>query len=76
VEVDVFDGTAQFPSIKRWVFTDIRRRTLAEMIDDDQYAALLAAAESEFARFADGTGAVSFPAPALIASGKTPSSQV
>ena len=76
VEVDVVEGTARFPSIERWVFTDIRGWTLAEMIDDDQYAALLAAAESEFARFADGTGAVSFPAPALIASGKSPSSQI
>ena len=74
VEVDVVDGTARFLSIERWVFTDIRGWTLADMIDDDQYAALLAAAESEFARFTDGTGAVSFPAPALIASGKAPSS--
>lgn len=76
VEVEVFDGTARFPSIERWVFTDIKGWTLAEMIDDDQYEALLAAAESEFARFADGTGAVSFPAPALIASGRAPDSRV
>jgi hypothetical protein len=73
VEVDVVDGTARFPSIEGWVFTDIRGWTLAEIIDDDQYAALLAAAESEFARFTDGTGAVRFPAPALITSGKAPS---
>ena len=75
VEVEVFDGTARFPSIERWVFTDIKGWTLAEMIDDDQYAALLAAAESELARFTDVTGAVSFPTPALIASGKRPASQ-
>ena len=30
-------GTARFPSIRSWVFTDIRGWTLADFLDDDQF---------------------------------------
>ncbi|MDW3218260.1 MAG: methyltransferase domain-containing protein [Acidimicrobiales bacterium] len=61
------EGVARFASLGAWVHTDIRGWTLADMIDDDQYAELLAAARSELAAFTDGDGQVSFAAPALIA---------
>lgn len=44
VAVTRLDGTARFDSIESWVRTDVRGWTLADMIDDDQYQQLLAAA--------------------------------
>jgi len=64
------DGRARFPSIEAWVHTDIRGWTLAEMIDDAQYAELLAAAQHELVCFTDRAGRVEFAAPALLATGR------
>lgn len=61
------EGVARFDSLEAWVHTDIRGWTLADMIDDSQYAELLAAAQTELADFADHNGHVHFPTPALIA---------
>lgn len=59
-------GTARFPSIGEWVRTDVRGWTLADLIDDDQFAALTAAAEAEFADMARADGTVRFAAPAHL----------
>lgn len=59
-------GTIRFPSIAAWMHTEIRGWTLADAIDDAQYARLLEAAEVELKRFADRDGRVAFPAPAHI----------
>ena len=67
VEVTRRDGVARFESIEAWVHTDVRGWTLADMIDDQQYSVLLEAAEAELGEFVDGSGQVSFAAPALIA---------
>lgn len=64
--VTVHHGEARFASLEAWMHTDIRGWTLADMIDDDQYAELLAAASVELARFAGPDGRVTFAAPALI----------
>ena len=69
VEVTRVGGTARFTSIADWVHTDIRGWTLAEAINDTQFEVLLAEAERELAPFAGPDGVVTFPAPALIASG-------
>jgi len=61
-------GTARFASIADWVRTDIKGWTLAEMIDDAQFARLQAEAEVELARFAGPDGRVSFAAPGHIVS--------
>ena len=61
-------GTARFDSIAAWVHTDVRGWTLADMINDDEYAALLREAERRLTRFTDAHGRVAFPAPALITS--------
>jgi ubiquinone/menaquinone biosynthesis C-methylase UbiE len=66
VTVARHEGTARFASVEAWVHTDIRGWTLADMIDDEQHAELLAAAQVELARFTDGEGRVAFAAPALI----------
>ncbi len=63
------EGTARFDSLEAWVHTDVRGWTLDGMIDDDQYAELLAAAEADLSGFVDADGRVRFRAPALIAAG-------
>lgn len=65
--VTTHEGQARFDSLEAWVHTDVRGWTLADMIDDDQCAELLAAARTELAEFVDADGCVRFPAPALIA---------
>ena len=62
------DGQARFPSLHDWLYTEIRGWTLAENIDDDQYARLRRAAATRLARFVNDDGSVRFAAPALIAS--------
>ena len=60
-------GTARFASIREWVRMDVKGWTLTDMIDDDGYEALVAAAEQRFASFAAPDGSIAFPAPAHIA---------
>ena len=61
------EGVARFASIDDWLYSEIRGWTLSEYVDDDQYARLRAHAAERLARFAGADGAVSFAAPALIA---------
>jgi ubiquinone/menaquinone biosynthesis C-methylase UbiE len=70
--VALHQGQARFDSLEAWIHTDIRGWTLADMIDDDQCAQLLDAANKELADFVDETGRVRFPAPALIATAPAP----
>jgi hypothetical protein len=65
-EVGTQMGTARFPSVESWVFTDIRGWTLADMIDDTQYAQLLGEANRVLQSFVTASGAVEFAAPAHI----------
>lgn len=64
--VTTVSGTARFSSIRDWVRMDVRGWTLAEMIDDAGFEALVEAAEVRMARFAGPDGRVAFPAPAHI----------
>jgi ubiquinone/menaquinone biosynthesis C-methylase UbiE len=59
-------GAARFESITEWVRMDVRGWTLADMIDDDQYDALVRAANEELVRFAGPDGTVTFAAPGHI----------
>ena len=59
-------GTARFPSIEGWVRTDVKGWTLADLIDDDQYALLQREAAVALRRYANVEGIVIFDAPALI----------
>ena len=65
-EIDRIEGTARFSSIDAWVHTDIRGWTLADKLDDEQYAALLEAARTELRPYVTGEG-VRFDSPALLA---------
>ena len=60
-------GTARFPSVADWVHTDIRGWTLADAIDDAQYARLQEAARDALARFEAADGSVAFAAPIHLA---------
>lgn len=72
VRVTRHEGTARFDSIDAWVHTDVRGWTLADMIDEPQYAELRVAANRDLGAFADRDGRVSFSAPALIAVAAAP----
>lgn len=68
VTVTRHQGVARFDSLEGWLHTDIRGWTLAELIDDDQFAELEAAAPGALGHLVDdATGRVEFPAPALMA---------
>ena len=59
-------GMARFPSIESWVYTDIKGWVLADVLDDDQIATLLQAAEQELTAYVTADGSVAFNAPAHI----------
>lgn len=60
-------GVARFPSLESWMRTEIRGWTLSDMIDDDEFDALLEVARSRLARFVQPSGAVTFELPAIMA---------
>lgn len=66
LEIMTHQGTARFPSLESWMFTDIKGWTLAGLIDDDQFQLLLGEARKELRQFAGEDGKVAFPAPAHI----------
>jgi len=68
IGIETLDGTARFPSIASWVRTDIKGWTLADRIDDAQFARLAAQAENALRRFVAADGCVEFAHPAHIVS--------
>jgi SAM-dependent methyltransferase len=67
VVVEERAGTARFGSLDRWLWTEIKGWTLADMVDDEAMERLLAEARTELAGFVAADGTVAFPAPALVA---------
>jgi SAM-dependent methyltransferase len=65
-QIMTHEGTARFPSINSWVYTEIKGWTLADMIDDAQYQRLLQEAEKELRQFVTPEGTVAFRLPAHI----------
>lgn len=65
-QITTHEGTARFPSISSWVYTDVRGWTLADMINDTQYQLLLQEAEKELQKFVTTEGTVAFRSPAHI----------
>jgi SAM-dependent methyltransferase len=66
VEIATHPGTARFPSIEAWMFTEIRGWTLAEAVGEAALARLVRAAERTLQPFVVDGGAVAFPMPAHI----------
>jgi ubiquinone/menaquinone biosynthesis C-methylase UbiE len=65
-KVTTHKGTARFSSIKAWIYTDVKGWTLADMIDDAQFARLLEEAEKVLRPFVAPDGTIAFEAPAHI----------
>ncbi len=65
-EIRTQPGMARFPSLESWLHTDIKGWTLADLIDDDQYATLLREAPAALARFVRQDGTVGFASPAHV----------
>jgi ubiquinone/menaquinone biosynthesis C-methylase UbiE len=59
-------GTARFPSIRSWMYTDIRGWTLADVVDDAQFEQLCQEAEQVLQPFAREDGTVAFSIPAYV----------
>lgn len=70
VQVRSVSGEARFASIDSWIHTEIRGWTLADEIDDEQFAELVEAGRDRLRAFADGTGRVTFPVSALVGIGR------
>jgi hypothetical protein len=62
-----YEGSACFPSIRAWFFTEIKGWVLAGTLDDAQYENLFREGEKELKPFEGGGGAVKFPVRAHIA---------
>jgi ubiquinone/menaquinone biosynthesis C-methylase UbiE len=67
VDIHTHVGTAHFPSIESWLRTDVKGWTLADLIDDDQYALLSREATTALRSYVKANGEVMFDAPAHIA---------
>ncbi len=70
-EITTRPGTARFPSLQDWITTDIKGWTLADVLDDDQFARLRVEAERDLQRFVRADGTVAFDAHAHIVTATT-----
>jgi len=68
MRVTTHEGEARFDSLEAWVRINIKGWTLADLIDDAQYAELLRVSEREFRHFVRPDGSIAFAAPAHIVS--------
>ncbi len=68
VVIKTYEGTARFPSIEAWVYTDIKGWVLADTLDEQQIELLLKEAKHDLAQFVTADGSVVFKAPAHIVS--------
>lgn len=66
VRINTQAGTARFPSLKSWMYTDVKGWTLASILDDEQFDVLQKEAERELQPFVGDDGTVTFHAPAHI----------
>jgi hypothetical protein len=71
-DITTHEGKARFPSIRTWVYTEVRGWTAAELIDDAGYERLLGEAERALALFVVTDGTVAFPMRAHIVTATKP----
>lgn len=64
--ITTHEGTARFPSIRAWVYTDVKGWTASDLIDEAGFERLVTEAERDLQRFVGADGQVAFPAPAHI----------
>lgn len=66
LKVETHPGTARFPSLDSWMYTDVKGWTLASVLDDSQFELLRREGQRELQRFVGQDGTVTFSAPAHI----------
>ena len=66
IQIATRAGTAHFPSLQSFVYTEVKGWTTADMIDEAGFQRLLAEAERELRAFVRADGTVAFSAPAHI----------
>lgn len=66
VNFTTHQGTARFPSLQAWMYTEIKGWVLADKLDDTQFALLLREAEQALSPFVSAEGSVVFRSPAHI----------
>lgn len=66
VDIKTHQGTANFPSLESWMYTDVKGWTLADVLVEDQFEILLTEAKKELQPFVGEDGKVAFRAPAHI----------
>jgi SAM-dependent methyltransferase len=67
-EIATHRGSARFPSIEAWVYTDVKGWVMADMLNDAQFQRLLTEAQRTMSSFVNDAGEVVFDAPAHIIS--------
>jgi SAM-dependent methyltransferase len=71
-QITTHKGTARFPSLPAWVYTDIKGWTLADVLDDTQFEQLLQWAQEALHQFVRDDGTVVFDSPAHIVTATKP----
>jgi hypothetical protein len=61
-------GPARFPSIRDWIYTDVRGWIARDEIGEPEFERLVGEGERELARFVGSDGQVAFEMTALLAS--------
>jgi SAM-dependent methyltransferase len=72
IDVRTLPGTARFPSLRSWIYTDVKGWTLADAIDDEGLERLMREAEHALAGFVSADGGVRFPIPAHVVTAISP----
>jgi ubiquinone/menaquinone biosynthesis C-methylase UbiE len=65
-QITTVKGVARFPSVRSWIYTDVRGWVFSELVNDTQLDKLVALAEKEFDRFITDDGKVQFDVSAHI----------
>lgn len=65
-KVNTHHGTARFPSVESWVYSELKGWSLTDTIDEAQYQLLFKEAQQALRRFVTAQGVVAFAAPAHI----------
>jgi hypothetical protein len=58
--ITTLEGHANFPTIERWITTQVRGTPIAGMLDETQCEAIFAAASEEFTHFLTPEGTARF----------------
>ena len=61
------EATARFPSLREWLWIEVKEWLLGDRLDDADFEVLLAEAQERFRSFLTAEGALVSPAPGLIA---------